>query len=227
MDNSYLQQFAKDVWLAERPFSLFKAEFGLRMTVVRLDDGSLVLHSPIPWHDELRAALEGLGTVAYLVVPNRQHNLFVDQWQQAYPRALTVAVEGVAKVKCDAVLGRAGEAPGQWGTVLTHRLIQGIPLLNEAVFLHAPSRTLILTDLAFNIPASKNGWSGLFFRMNGAHGRFTPSRALKLMVKDRAGFAESLRDVLAWDFDNIVISHGQVLRGEGTSRFRHAFEWAL
>ncbi|KIG15533.1 hypothetical protein DB30_05556 [Enhygromyxa salina] len=46
------------------------------MTVIRLDDGRLLLHSPIRCTPELREELDALGSVAFVAAPNRFHHLF-------------------------------------------------------------------------------------------------------------------------------------------------------
>ena len=51
-----LEPLAPDLWVARRPLPLVVGDVGARMTVVRLRDGGLVLHSPVRADDETRAA---------------------------------------------------------------------------------------------------------------------------------------------------------------------------
>ena len=45
-----------------------------------------------------------------------------------------------------------GESPlAGWSDVLDQTLVAGFPMTNEVVFFHRPSRTLIASDLVFNI----------------------------------------------------------------------------
>ena len=46
---------------------VFSLPFTTRMTVIRLPDGGLWLHSPTPLDDGLRAAIDALGPVAHIV----------------------------------------------------------------------------------------------------------------------------------------------------------------
>ena len=69
MAGTALQQRDSNLWTADgqvdvgMPSFLRKYDFSTRMTVIRLPDGGLFLHSPIRLSDGLRAELDALGTV--------------------------------------------------------------------------------------------------------------------------------------------------------------------
>ena len=63
------------IWALERPVWFSGARLRARSTVVRLDDGSLLLHTPAPPTDALAEQLRALGPVRWLVVPNCWHHL--------------------------------------------------------------------------------------------------------------------------------------------------------
>jgi hypothetical protein len=50
-----LEPLAKDVWVEGAPLSFFGIHLGTRMTVVRLANGDVVVHSPIRLDDALAA----------------------------------------------------------------------------------------------------------------------------------------------------------------------------
>jgi hypothetical protein len=68
--------------------------FTTRMTVVRLSNGELFLHSPIQFDVRLANELLGLGAVRHLVSPNQFHYAHIGEWAKALDPKL---------------LGRAGE----------------------------------------------------------------------------------------------------------------------
>ncbi|HEY8376908.1 MAG TPA: DUF4336 domain-containing protein, partial [Nannocystis sp.] len=70
-----LQQLDRDLWTAARPFSLMGLRLGNRTTVVRLRSGGLLVHAPVAPTPELRAALDALGPVEFVVAPNAMHHL--------------------------------------------------------------------------------------------------------------------------------------------------------
>ena len=92
----------------------------------------------------------------------------------------------------------------------------------ESVFMHQASRTLIVTDLAFNIedPLGFGAW--LILSIFGTHGRFAVSRLYTKLIKDRARFEASLARLRGLDFDNLVPSHGSILRGNAKAKLTEA-----
>ncbi len=80
-----LQRLAPDLWVIERPLRFAGLEVGTRMSVIALEDGSVLLHSPIHPDPELREELDALGPVRFAVAPNRFHHLFMADCVSAYP----------------------------------------------------------------------------------------------------------------------------------------------
>ena len=60
-----LKRIAPDVWVAEQPFKLpfILGDIGCRMTIIRLADGGLFLHSPVPLEVDIRSTLDEIGPV--------------------------------------------------------------------------------------------------------------------------------------------------------------------
>ena len=85
-----------DLWTFHQRLSVMGAEIGTRMTVVRLSDRSLLVHSPIRLTPELEQKLASLGRVEHVLAPNLDHYLFVDAFKQRYPQARFYAAPGVA-----------------------------------------------------------------------------------------------------------------------------------
>ena len=94
-------------------------------------------------------------------------------------------------------------------------------MLNELAFLHASSRTLILTDLAFNVRQPTSFVTRIFLRINGALDKFGPSRlARAFFMKDHAAVRSGIERILTWDFDRVIVSHGDVLESGGPQAMR-------
>ena len=66
----------------------------------------------------------------------------------------------------------------------------------------------------------------LFFSTTSSYGGPKTSKLFKAMIKDRPAFAASLDRVLAWDFDRIVVAHGDVLDLGGRQVVTALREWA-
>jgi hypothetical protein len=83
-----LTPLAEDIWTQSREVRFFGVETGSRMTVVRLAEGGLFVHSPVPLDDATRAAVDALGEVRAVVAPSLFHHLSIGEWKAAYPRAV-------------------------------------------------------------------------------------------------------------------------------------------
>lgn len=222
-----LQELAHGLWVVDTPLPLIVGDVGARMTVIRLSDESLLLHSPVALDDRLRAEIDALGEVKWLVGPNKVHHLFLSDHVRAYPRAALCGAPGLAEkrrdLRFDVVLD--GSRPEAWRGDVECELFGGAPMMNEIVFHHPSSRTLVLTDLAFNVQPGARNEARLFHRLVGATGRFGPHRIVRLGIRDRRAAWRSVRRILAWDFDRVVVSHGAVLDSGGHAAFARAFAY--
>lgn len=218
-------RLAADLWVLARPLPLAVGDIGTRMTVVRLPDDSLFLHSPVRLDADTRRTLDDIGTVRYVVAPSKVHHFFAGDYRSAYPQARLFAAPGLAEkrtdLRFDAVL--SDEPPPEWRDAIDQHLFRGAPLVNEVVFFHPASRTLILTDLAFNFTHAPTGRARVFSWLVGATGRFGPHRMMRAFIRDRGAARDSVRRVLSWDFDRITVTHGTILESGGKSCFAAAF----
>jgi hypothetical protein len=223
------RRLAQDLWVVERPQRFYGLEVGTRMTVIRLADGSLLLHSPVVLDAELRRELDAIGRVRFAVAPNRVHHLYAGKVAEAYPGARLWIGPGLERKRPDlvfeAVLG--DEAPAEWKGQVDQVFFRGRPFENEVVFLHRASRTLILCDLAFNFGPRAPAPTRWLMRLIRSYGRFGPTKLDPLLIRDRAAARESLERILAWDFDRVVIAHGDVLESGGRAALRAGYTWLL
>ncbi|HFE37410.1 MAG TPA: DUF4336 domain-containing protein [Gammaproteobacteria bacterium] len=224
-DNS-LQAIGKDLWVVDCPFRLFGAEFGNRMTIIRYKEDDLLLHSPIPICENLIDQLRTLGQVKLLMAPNLMHNLFIADWKQRYPNSTLIAPKRIKKVNVDINLEeitREKNAIKKLPDSIHIHFIAGMKGLDEYILIHKPSKTLILTDIAFNIQRTNTPWSNIFFRLYGALGKFGPTHLIKAVIRDKKMFSLSIQSVLNHEFDKIIVSHGEIVRENGKSIFSDAF----
>jgi hypothetical protein len=220
-----LTRLAPDLWELDAPLTVLGMALGHRMTVARLPDGTLWLHSPVDYTAALAAELARHGPVAHIVAPNVVHDTYLEGWFAAFPGARFHGARGFAKARPDLkftdTLGDTPAAP--WAAVFDQHLVRGIPRLNEVVFLHRASRTLIVTDLTFNLGAEMPLLSRVLLRLDGCYNCFAVPRLVRFITKDRAALRASFDRILAWDFDRVVVSHGAILETGGRERLREAF----
>ena len=217
--SSALSNLAPDLWIATRSFTNELGVVTSRMTVIRLKDGRVLVHSPVPIEEDLRSAVENLGRVGAMIAPNLFHHQFISEWRSAFPEAKAFCAPGLAArksdFKFDGVLEDA--SPSEWIGQVDQVVIKGIPDYGEVVFFHRASRTLIVSDLVFNYSpvqaaSDPGGADGL-----GPHGR------IRSAISDPNALRESIESVLRWPFERVVVSHGQIVESDGHARFRVGF----
>lgn len=222
-----LRRLADDVWVTERPQRFFGLPVGARMTVIRLSGGRLLLHSPLPLDTALRTELDALGHVAYAVAPNRLHHLYAGDVARAYPDARLWVAPGLPEKRPDLVhAGVLGdEAPVEWRGELEQAFFRGRPYENEVAFFHPATRTLILCDLAFNF-GPRDAWpTRVLMSLLRSYGKLGPSKLDPLLIRDRALARASLERILAWDFDRVIVAHGDVQETGGYALMRDGYAW--
>jgi hypothetical protein len=224
-----LKQLADGLWIADMEVQRAGFRFDARTTLIRFADGRLWVHSPVELRAELKEWVQNAGDVGWIVAPSGLHYAHVRDWADAFPAAKVYAAPGAVKrlkaVRVDDVLGEA--PPEEWDDVLEQAAVGGSSLYDEIDFLHKPTRTLILTDLCFNIPVDRSLMTRLMAGMLGVLGRFNYSKTFKLTLKDREAARGTLERILSWDFDRVIISHGDILETGGKEAVRRSFAWLL
>lgn len=215
-------RWTDELWTLDHPLVVGGLHMGARATAVRGPSGVTLL-SAVPLTDQDVAALRKLGPVESVVAPNLLHHLFASAAVQKVGGRL-VGPAGLKDkgVKLDATF-EGGAAP--WGDALQAVVVNGVPKMGETVFFHPGSRTLVVTDLSFNIVDSGSWFTRVAMRMNDAYGKFGPSRLFKSMVTDKAALRESVDRIVALKPDRIVTAHGAVLESGGEAALQRAFSW--
>ncbi len=226
-----LAKIATDLWIYEgETVSFYGYPYTTRMTVVRLTENSLWIHSPEKLTKQLQAELATIGEVRYLVSPNHLHHLFLPEWIAAYPQARNYAAPGLKKKRPDIHFDKelADHAETEWSKDIDQLIFRGSFAMQEVIFFHRPSRTLILTDLIENFPQDHfQGWQKHIAKFAGI---LAPDG--KAPIDFRLSFlfgkpkARAARDrMFDWQPQNIILSHGQCIFGEGEKYMRKAFAW--
>lgn len=206
---------ADQIWLCTYPVRLMCTRFEARMTAIRLASGEIMLHSPC--HITAAEEILALGPVAHIVVPGNFHHLHASSAQSAFPGAKTWICPGIEKkqpnLKYDGILGDL--APADWVDEIDQVLVQGASIMREVAMYHRVSRTLIVVDLIENftdatpnIGGALKFWFKYVFNM---WGNPKPAPEYRMGWGDRISVAKSLRRILAWDFRQIVLSHGDLI----------------
>lgn len=216
---SALHEVAPGVHCATAPQPFLGLELGTRMTVLELS-GGLLVHSPVARPPE---DISHLGDPRWVLAPNLFHHLHVGPWAAAGLEAWGAV--GLAEKRPDITFtGQPKGGAHPWGGDLRVHALTSFPLSNEVVLLHAPSRTLVATDLVFHIqPDAPWSTRAAMALIGGYPGVRTT--ALERFGMQRAAAREDLAEILSWDFDRVVMTHGTVVETGGKDAVASAFSW--
>ena len=222
-----MRQLDTDMWVEEQPLRYY-VEVGRRMTVIRVRDDDLFVHSPAPLDERLRGELDALGQVRYVVPASNLHgHLFMEQYARAYRRADLFAAPGLPpkrpEVFFDADLGE--EPDPRWADVLDQTVFRGHKRIDEILFFHRPSSSMIVGDTVFNVEPGAPFLTRLWAWGPRLRRRTGPSPLFRIEVRDREAARESVERVLAWPFERIVVGHGAIVESGGRDVFRDAWSW--
>ncbi|HET6585980.1 MAG TPA: hypothetical protein VFG69_21130, partial [Nannocystaceae bacterium] len=180
----------------------------------------------------LTAEIGALGKVAAIIAPGNFHWLHVASCQAAFPEAPTYICAGVEKrardLRYDAVLG--DEEVPLWAGELSQVALQGTRVMREVAFFHESSKTLVLTDLIENVTPDTPGtnlYLRLLFRALGMWKQPSPAPEYRIGWGDKALVREGLRRILAWDFERVIVSHGDLITQNAKQIVAHAWRKIL
>ena len=222
-----LVSFTDGVWLDTAPVRFLGLRLTATMAVLRLGGRDLLVYSPLRLTPERRAAVEALGRVAHLYVPNLHHASWVGEWAAAFPAARVHAPAALKEKRRDLRVDRLhgdGPEPAFSGFIEEIR-IQGCRLGETALF-YRPASTLLVANLAHNVGRPTHGWTALYTRMMGFHDRVALSRALRWTAfSDRRVARLSVDELLSLPFDRLVVGHGEAITTGAPQALAAAYAW--
>ncbi|MGI4795972.1 MAG: DUF4336 domain-containing protein [Janthinobacterium lividum] len=227
---------ADDVFIVD---SLLPGPMGtalpVRMTVIRLGDGDLLLHSPTQFSYGLKAELEKLGRIRHLMAPNVAHWTFLEAWQRACPDVTTWSAPGLRKrsqvnksnVRLDHDL--SSFPPAAWDGITLVEVVGGLGFTEIALF-HQPTRTLVLTDLVLNLEPSKLPAPirplARLFGVTAPDGM--PPPYLRATIKlQKASAVRAASRLLDLEPERVIFAHGLWFEQDSTNALRRSLRWLL
>lgn len=191
--------------------------FPRRMSIVRLGDGTLLLHNAIPLDEAGLAALHALGRPSLLVTPSPLHCLDANAVRERFGvRLLCPAGAARAVRERTAVDGTLEELPRN--PAVRFEPLGGVPS-GEGVLVVTSGAgevgarlSLLLGDVLLNVPHLPGFW-GFVYRLGGFTGRAKCGPIwLKRAVADRAALRASLERLATTPgLHRLVPSHGPVI----------------
>jgi len=222
------------IYIAEYPVHFGGMDILARMSLVKLRDGRLWAHNAAPLNEKLKQKIDQLGQVSYIIAPGTYHHLHVSDFQGHYPDAETFICPGLEKkitdMKFDWILGNRPDH--RWQNEFEQVVVTGTRFISEVAFFHKPSRTLLLVDLLENYgddythsadPLLQFWWKHIFHMWNN------PKAAPEYQMGwgDRVAVKRALDRILDWDFERIILAHGNTIESNAKAIARKGWQKVL
>ena len=230
-----LKEIDRNIWVAEQPLKYFGLSVGTKMTVIRLKSGKLVVISPIKIDESIINQIKEIGNVAYIIAPNIYHYLFISEFKALYPKANLLAAPGFETKRPEIPIEHTlREGENLFSDEIEYILFDGMKtfdfenaLMNEFVFFHPESYSLILTDTAFHFDQTFPLVTQLTSRIIGGYKKISPSILEKLATQEKEKVKQAVKKVLLWDFKRVIMAHGSIVENDAKPKFREGYEWFL
>lgn len=226
-----LREFSKDIWTCQGEIvSWYGMPYSTRMTIVPLGQNKLWVHSPVKICEDLLADIAEFGEPAFLVSPNKIHNLYLKEWASEFPNAAIFASPGLAEKRSDLEFdGELTDLPeAAWRDHLDQTIFRGSRVMEEVVFFHHGSKTLIVADLVENFPPDHfQGFRKVLAKLTGIvspNGKMPLDWRLSFIFGKRQA-SQCFEKLMAWQPENLIVAHGECVKGNATEFLKKSFSW--
>jgi len=196
-------------------------ESGLRrtQTLVRLEDGRILVHNAIALRDEEMAKIDAWGEVAAIIVPNAFHRMDCRIMQERYPKARVYAPRaGVKKVsEATEVHGTLDEVPTDSRVRVRH--LPGLKDWEGVIEVQGDNGLITVFNDALTNVAKAPFFIDLFVGPTGQVS--VPRFARWLYNNDKAALRGELERI-SRESTRVIPGHGADLVGDVAERMREA-----
>jgi hypothetical protein len=214
-----IQKLEENLWTVDGEIRIPGGTFLRKMTLVRLSDGRVTIHSAIPLDEADMQEIERWGEPTFCIIPNKRHRLDAPAFKERYPKL---------KVLCPTAVRRQAERVVRvdGGYELLPRELEWRTLAlsgGEAVFIiyRGGRTTLLFADGLFNLPHLPGAF-GWMLRLIGstAGPRVTPLTKL-VAVANRRLLTAQYRELAAIpSLVRLIPGHGKNVEDQAPAVLR-------
>ena len=216
-------RIADGIWCHRALYRFGALDLPHAVTAMRKSDGRLIIHSPAKLDSATSGALKALGDVGAIVWPSWWHDLYLQQWAAAYPDALLYVAPDLRRAVGARPNARILSEPSDIDPVVDVIAVDALNVwFDEYVFLHTPSKTLIVADLVINVGRDLPFPTNAFFALMGARGEPTIPWFYRMVARDRRRLRAQLDRLASLDFEQLVVGHGDNVLSNARPAFADA-----
>ncbi|TLU66295.1 DUF4336 domain-containing protein [Thalassotalea litorea] len=225
MKSATVKQFGENLFISSTFVKFYGATLQTRMAVIKADNNQLLIYSPIFLTDQIKQSLADLGTVTWIIAPNKIHNQGLADYIEAFPDAKIFAAPGLKErcpqLKVDNVLH--GYQANFLSPDIDMITTQGNSFFSEVLLLHKPSKTLIVADFIENMTKTTTSMLWLF-KLFGVREKPMSSPEFRMYTTNAQQAQEALEIVDSWDFQQIFLCHGELITTNAGGVFNRVCE---
>jgi len=216
------------IWVSERPVWFSGVRLRSRTTVLRLERGGLLLHSPSEPSPELVEAIDALGEVRWIVAPNCFHHLGVAATAARYQRAKVVGPRSVVdrnkQVELHMEIG--DDAFGEATPELERVHLAGCPFLDETVLFHRPTGSLIGADLLISA-GPEDHWTWRWAaRVTRCYQRIRVPPDVRKATAPSEAVARAIESMAKLPIERILVAHRDPIVDDPVGKLEEAWRFA-
>ncbi len=211
MPHGSLTQLEENLWTVTGDFDIPFNPLKRVMTIVRRDDGKLVLHGLMALGEKAQAEVEALGEVAFLVAPSGFHRVDAGRYRERYPNARLFAPAG-GRARVEKIAKVDATYDGYEADATTSLVdIDGLGQREGALVVKSKrGTTYVMNDGLFNMPEHQTGLSGFVLKhVTQSTGGPKVSRTARIgLITDRARYRSSLEKIADTDgLVRVIVAH--------------------
>ena len=201
------------IWVSEQPVWFSGVRLRARSTVLRLEDGGLLVHSPPAPTEAYCEALRALGEVRWIVVPSCFHHLGAPATAARFPSAKVVGPSSATAHNPQLQLHLGLEDDAFRGAVKELDVIplEGCPFLDETVFFHRPTGSLIGADIVIRACAEDHWTWRWAARLMGCYDKVRTPPDVRSKTKPNDAAARSIDRMAALPLKRLLVAHADVI----------------
>lgn len=186
------------------------------MTVARLEDGGLVLHSAIALEESAQKQLEAFGEPRFLIVPNPGHRLDAPAYKKRYPKLSVLTPKGAREKVSEVVPVDGTYEDFPESDSVRFETLHGVAEMEGAMLVRSSDGTsVVLNDVMFNMDRKKDPLGFFFTTLLGSAPGPRVSRLAKLVyIKDKPALRADFERLAAIpDLVRVIVAHEKVASG--------------
>lgn len=211
-----LTQLEENIWTIEGTIPV--VPMPRRMVVVRLQDGGLLLHNAIALNEAGMAALEKLGDISWMVIPNGYHRIDAARFKARFPDLKIICPKGAVKriLKMVPVDMNFDEANAAFRTKETVSFIhlKGVQQMEGVMKANSNNGvTLVMNDSIFNLDHMKGLFGLIYGRLMGHTGHIQIPNVFRwVFLKNKKIFKEHLLELAdEKNLIRVIPGHGKLI----------------